>query len=126
MLYIITKYYINILVTQRDWFPGSNLPLNPPFASFCKVDRLHGDNESGKFTVTLETACCDVPDYGQIQGALSDRFGVNWLLVILATCGIPLDKFPSGQHVLLINDKELFYQHMRGANLYVQVSDGLR
>lgn len=76
--------------------------------------------------MTLETACCDVlPDYGQIQGALSERFGVNWLLVVLETCGISLDKFPSGQHVLLINDKELFYQHMRGANLYVQVSDSL-
>lgn len=98
--------------------------LNPPFASFCKVDRLHGDNVSGKFTVTLET-CCDVlPDYGQIQSALSERFGVNWLLVVLATCGISLGKFPR-QHVLLINDKDLFYQHMRGANLYVQVSDSL-
>lgn len=92
------------------------------FRPFLDVDRLHGDNVSGKFTVTLETACCDVlPDYGQIQGALSERFGVNWLLVVLETCGISLDKFPSGQHVLLINDKELFYQHMRGANLYVSL-----
>eukprot|EP00435_Cladocopium_sp_Y103_P011731 s1445_g3.t1 len=91
------------------------------FRPFVDVDRLHlvrGDL-SGRFTVTLENACCD---YGQIQGALgalSQRFGANWLLVVLATCEI--DQFPSHQQFLLIKDKELFYQHMRGANLYVSL-----
>ena len=94
---------------KSSCWPGSNL---------CKVDRVHGNvpgGNAGTFTVTLET--CDVLPDAPIQGALSERFGADWLLVILATCA--RDKSPSGPHVLLIKDKELFYQHMRGANLYV-------
>ena len=76
--------------------------------------------ESGRFTVTLEvSACCDLRvDYRGIHGALSERFGADWVVVVLATCGIS-EEFPTGQF-LLIKDKELFKQHMRGANLYVQ------